>query len=225
MISVWVAPVLFLVWQLQGLIAANIAENVMLITTDTISKRVNRKDRGNRFIFGDGAAATLISKYDTSKIFDFSLGTDGSGYKNLIILNGGAKNPFNPNLEDTFDGINIRNDNFLYMDGTEVFNFTIQVVPALVNDILDKNKLTMDDIKYVIFHQANQYMLEYLKSNINIPNEKFYINMKEVGNTSSATIPIALRDLIDNKIIGPGDKVLVAGFGVGYSWGGTVIEI
>jgi 3-oxoacyl-[acyl-carrier-protein] synthase-3 len=210
----------------KGLIAAGIAKNIVLVTTDVITKKINKADRANRLIFGDGAAATLITQSSYDYISDFTLGTDGSGFQNLIIPNGGLKNPYNPEEIDRIDedGV-VRNDNYLYMNGVEVFNFTIKAVPILIDEVLKKNNFTMDDIDYVIFHQANQYMLEYLKSIINIPADKFYINMMDVGNTSSATIPIGIVDAMDRGLVKSGDKVLLAGFGVGYSYGATIITI
>ena len=103
--------------------------------------------------------------------------------------------------------------------------FTIEAVPKVVSDVLKKNKTNIEEIGYVIFHQANKYMIEYLRKKIKIPKEKFYINMLYTGNTVCATIPIALKDCLNNKIIKTGDKVLIVGFGVGYSWGATIIKI
>ena len=210
----------------KGLISAGIASNVLLVTTDAITKKIHKKDRSNRLIFGDGAAATLISASDEPGIANFSLGTDGSGFQNLIIPNGGLKQAYDPEAKDWQDeNENFHNDNYLFMNGLEVFNFTIKIVPDLISDVLLKNNLTIDDIDYFVFHQANQYMLEYLRSMINCPREKFYINMWDIGNTSSATIPIGLKDLLINNKIKPGDKIMVAGFGVGYSYGATIITI
>lgn len=99
------------------------------------------------------------------------------------------------------------------MNGPEIFNFTIDAVPKLINQVLDKNRMSLDDIDYVIFHQANQYMLQYLRDIVGIPEEKFYIGMLETGNTVSATIPLALEQCIQDGTVKQGDKVLIAGFG------------
>jgi 3-oxoacyl-[acyl-carrier-protein] synthase-3 len=210
----------------KGLIQSSIAHNVLLITAETYSKHIHPKDKANRSIFGDGAAVCIVSKSETEKIFDFELGTDGSGMNNLIVLNGGLRNSFNSGETDVFEEGNfIRNSNNLYMNGPEIFNFTIANIPGLVNQVLVKHQLTVDTIDYVIFHQANKYMLDYLRKKLKISPEKFYQNMENTGNTVSATIPIALKDCIDQKIVIPGDKVLLCGFGVGYSWGATIIEL
>lgn len=111
------------------------------------------------------------------------------------------------------------------MNGPEIFNFTIESIPALVENVLKKNKMTLDMIDYFIFHQANKYMLDYLRKKIKIQPEKFYNNMLLTGNTVSSTIPIALKDSIENGLVRKGNKILLAGFGVGYSWGAVIIEV
>lgn len=210
----------------KGLICAGLAKNVLLVTSETYTKHLHKLDKGNRSIFGDGAAAALISESVDIKIHDFALGTDGSGYDNLIIKNGGLRNPMNPNAEDwTDEDGNLRNDNNLFMNGPDIFNFTIEAVPKLIEEVLRKNNMKIDEINFVIFHQANQYMLKYLRDIIGIPEDKFYINLLNTGNTVSATIPIALKDALDNELVKAGDKVLIAGFGVGYSYGATIITI
>ena len=107
----------------------------------------------------------------------------------------------------------------------EIFNFTLQRIPNLVKGVLIKNNMSMDDIDYFVFHQANKYILDYLKKKLKIPDEKFYCNLLLTGNTVSSTIPLGLYNIIRNKIVKQGDKVLLVGFGVGLSWGATIIEI
>ena len=210
----------------KGLIVSGIANNILLLTSETYSKYINQKDRSNLTIFGDGAAATIITQSDDEYIFDFALGTDGRGYKNLIVPNGGMRNRYQANAAEINeqDGC-MRTDNNLFMDGPEIFNFTISVIPEIVDRVLKKTNLGMEDIDYVIFHQANHFMLEHLRKKIKIPKEKFYNNLEKTGNTVSSTIPIALRDCMEQKIIKEGDIILLVGFGVGYSWGATIIEI
>lgn len=210
----------------KSLINSKIATNILLITSETYTKHIHPKDKGNRTIFGDAAAATIIEKSEEEQIGEFVLGTDGSGYKNLIVPNGGLRNRYDPNAKEIDDGSgSIRTNNNIYMNGPEIFNFTIKAVPKVVAETLVKNNITLDDLDYVIFHQANKYMNEYLRKKINIPKEKFYLNLLHTGNTVSATIPIAIKDALDNKLIKNEDKVLLVGFGVGYSWGGTIITI
>jgi 3-oxoacyl-[acyl-carrier-protein] synthase-3 len=210
----------------KGLIEINLAKNILLILAETYTKFIHPKDKGNRSIFGDGAAALIISHCENGQILNFELGTDGKGMNHLIVPNGGLRNRFNPSEQDFLDeSNNIRSNNCLYMNGPEIFDFTIDKIPSLVVNTLEKNNLTIDTIDYVIFHQANKYMLDYLRKKLMIPKEKFYQNMEDSGNTVSATIPIALKDAIEKGFVKKGDKVLLAGFGVGYSWGATIIEI
>jgi len=210
----------------KSLINSNIAKNILLITSETYTKHIHPKDKGNKTIFGDAAAAIIIEKSEEEQIGEFVLGTDGSGYKNLIVPSGGLRNRYNPSAQEIDDDSgSIRTDNNLYMNGPEIFNFTIKAVPKVVDETLIKNNITLDDLDYVIFHQANKYMNEYLRKKINIPKEKFYLNLLHTGNTVSATIPIAIKDALDNKLVKKRDKVLLVGFGVGYSWGGTIVII
>lgn len=210
----------------KSFIQSGIANNVLLITASTYTKHIHPKDKSNKTIFGDGAAATIIESSDIEGILEFSLGTDGSGYNNLIVPNGGLKNKYDVNAEEIDDGSgSIRTKNNLYMNGPEIFNFTIMAVPIVVDQCLKKNKINLEEIDYVIFHQANKYMIEYLRKKIKIPKDKFYDNMLHTGNTVSATIPIALKNCIDENIVIKDDKVLLVGYGVGYSWGATIIKI
>ncbi|MDP8219829.1 MAG: ketoacyl-ACP synthase III [Candidatus Stygibacter frigidus] len=210
----------------KGLIYSETARNVLLITAETYSKYINERDLANLTIFGDAATATLISNSEDENILKFSLGTDGTGAENLIVKNGGLKNRYNiklPGKED--DSGNIRSDNNLYMNGPEIFNFTISHVPITFKDTLARNNLSIDDLDLVIFHQANKYILKYLQEICGISEDKFYLDLEETGNTVSSTIPIALKKAQENKKISKGNIVLLLGFGVGYSWGGTVIKI
>ncbi len=210
----------------KGLLSASIAENVLLVVSETYSKYIHPQDKGNRSIFGDAASAVLISKDMLSKIHEFALGTDGEGWNNLIIPNGGLRNrPQHKAADWTDENGVLRNDDMLYMNGPEIFNFTIEAVPILINQVLQKNKTSIDEIDYVIFHQANQFMLNYLRDLVGINEDKFFIDMAETGNTVSATIPIALEKCLIDGRIKSGDKVLLAGFGVGYSYGATIITI
>ena len=119
---------------------------------------------------------------------------------------------------------NVRSLNNLYMNGPEIFNFTLDIVPDTVKSLLAKAKLSMDDIDLFVFHQANKFMLDSLRDKIGIPEEKFYLDMEDKGNTVSATIPIAMKDALDEGRIRRGDRLMLLGFGVGYSWAGCIVE-
>lgn len=194
----------------KGLIAGNIAQNILLITAETYSKHMHPSDKGNRTIFGDAAAAALISTEGYAEIGEFALGTDGTGANNLIVKNGGLRHPKLGNDSA---------DDYLFMNGGEIFNFTSDAVPILIEQVLSKNKIDLSDVELVIFHQANKYMMNYLRKLIGIDKDKFYIYLEKVGNTVSSTLPIAMyHALKDRRLKG---NVILAGFGVGYSWGGV----
>jgi 3-oxoacyl-[acyl-carrier-protein] synthase III len=207
----------------RGLIDTGMTGSVLLITADTFSRFIHPRDRVNRALFGDGAAATIITG-DEGGIGEFIFGSDGSGSDHLIVPNGCARSPLNPEVQEFEYGTgNITDKNHFFMDGLEVFSFTARVVPKLVNETLEKNGLSMDDIDHFVFHQANEYMLKFLRKKLKADESRFYINLKHVGNTSGATIPIGLRELTDSGALKPGQKVLLAGYGIGLSWAGTVI--
>lgn len=211
----------------KSLIIAEEATNVLLITAETYSRFIHPNDKSNRTIFGDAAAATLVSSKDGfAFIGKGCLGTDGSGAENLIVKRGGMRFSREETTDFEMDEFgNAHNDNYLYMNGAEIFNFTSEMVPVLVNNTLTKNKLQMDDVALYVFHQANKFMLNHLRKKINIPEDKFFYHMESCGNTVSSTIPIALKEAINQKKLSGGNKALLAGFGVGYSWGGIIIEM
>lgn len=210
----------------KGLINTDAAKRVLFVTSETYSKLMYPKDKANRTIFGDAAAATIIEKDEKEYIQEFVFGTDGSGADDLIVPNGGIKNRYDPLATEveSVEGSFITRNN-LYMNGPEIFNFMISAVPKLFNDVLEKNSTTLDKIEFVVFHQANKYMLDYVRAKINIPKFKFYNNLLKTGNTVSSSIPIALKDCMDNNLIIPGNRILLAGFGVGLSWAGTIIQL
>lgn len=207
----------------RGLLSAGIAKNVLLVTSEAYTRRINRRDKANRSIFGDAAAATVLTIEDNRRIGEFVLGTDGTGAENLRIRNGGLKCP--AVSEEGTCGCRPGQENYIFMDGPEIFNFTIEVVPSLVSMTLEKNQLRLDEIDLFIFHQANSYILNFLRKLVRIPEDRFYLNMRETGNTVSSTIPIALADAFQSGRIQAGDKILLAGFGVGYSYGATILHI
>lgn len=206
----------------KGLVMGGLAKNVLLLTGETYSKYLHAKDKGNRTIFGDAATASIISNEGFAEIGEFSLGTDGKGAENLIVKTGASKNkkPVGDLLFDE-NGNPVSSD-YLHMNGTEIFTFTQKNVPIVVKDTLTKNNLQQSDIDLFVFHQANKYMLNFLRKKIKIDEDKFYYFMSEVGNTVSNTIPIALYEA--NKEGRLKGNVLISGFGVGYSWGGAILK-
>lgn len=209
----------------KGLIAAGIAKNILFLTAETYSKYIHAHDKSNLSIFGDAATATIISREGFAEIGDFVLGTDGSGADNLIVKTGGSKFPEATDEVITDEGGFLQSSDHLYMNGSNVFNFTLSAVPELIKSIMLKSDVVMDDVDFFVFHQANHYMLNVLRKVCKINEEKFYVNMEDTGNTVSSTIPIALTRLLhDKNVISGKGNVIIAGFGVGYSWGSCILK-
>ena len=206
----------------KGLIMSGVAKNILLLTAETYNKHIHPKDKGNRTIFGDGASASLISTEGFAKIGEFVLGSDGSGYDRLIHKTGAMRHyqPLKDFHEDE-NGTPLSSDH-LFMDGKAIFDFTSDIVPPMIDETLKKNNLTSDNVDLYVFHQANKYMINYLRKLMEIDKDKFYVFMETVGNTVSSTIPIALCEAQkEGRLHG---NVVLAGFGVGLSYGSTVIN-
>ncbi len=206
----------------KSLIVSGMAQNVLLLTAETYNKHIHPKDKGNRTIFGDGASASLISREGFTRIGEFVLGTDGSGFDRLIHKTGAMRHYERLNdFHEDENGTPLSSDH-LFMDGKAIFDFTSDVVPSMVEETLIKNEITADNINLYIFHQANKYMINYLRKLMDIDKEKFYVYMEPVGNTVSSTIPIALCEAQkEDKLHG---NVVLAGFGVGLSYGAVVLD-
>lgn len=213
----------------KSLVDAGTAGNVLLITADTYTKFINRRDRSLLTLFGDGAAATLVGSVpaDRELIGPFILGTDGRGANQIIVKAGGLRCPPTPEtaVEKEDASGNWRSDQNLFMDGADVFGFALKTVPEVMRQLLEKSGLSFDDVDFIVPHQANKFILERLRAKMKIPPGKFWIDMEQCGNTVSSTIPIALESALAQNRIKQGDRVALVGFGVGYSWGATLIEI
>jgi 3-oxoacyl-[acyl-carrier-protein] synthase-3 len=157
----------------------------------------------------------------------FIFGTDGLGANNLIVPAGGLRQPvtLETDIECEDESNNWRSAQNLYMNGPEIFNFTLRVVPRAVNELLQRSECSIDQIDYFVFHQANKFMLQHLRSKLKIASDKFWLNMELVGNTVSSTIPIALVGARQEQKIHSGDRIMLVGFGVGYSWAAGLIQV
>ena len=196
----------------KGLILSGTAKNILFLTGETYTKYLAEDDKSCRTLFGDGASASVISSEGSDlslssagiRIGEFVLGTDGRGAKDLIVKtrSGGGGT--------------------IFMDGGNIFAFTLSVVPGLVRDVIAKNSVESESVSMYLMHQANRFMLESLRRKMKIPQEKFFMDIRE-GNTVSNTVPIALKTALDAKRITPGSVVIAAGFGVGLSWGGCAL--
>lgn len=210
----------------KGLIESGQVSNVLVVTAETHSKFANPGDKSTRPIFGDAGAATLVAgDSESERLQGVVLRTDGSGGPDLVVPNGGMRNgtEFSPRSDVNQRDL-VSNGFDMHMDGLAIFNFTIRVVPALLSDILSGAGARMEDVDLFVFHQANGYLIEHLRKKLEIPPEKFMVALSEFGNTGSSTIPIALAEAISAGRVKPGHKILLAGFGVGLSWGGVLVE-
>jgi len=208
-----------------ALLSSGAADRVLFLTADTYSRLIHPLDKSTRTIFGDAGTATLLTSKSKSRLHSFVLGSDGRGADRLIVRTGGSRHARvtqpGPSVDDSG---NVRDPSCLFMDGPEIFNFTIKAVPRLVQGVLKKAGLTLEELDLVVFHQANAFMLEHLRRKLDIPLGKFVVNLEYCGNTVSSTIPLALAEALQAGRLKPGMKVLLAGFGVGYSWGGCILE-
>ena len=211
----------------KGLVLGGIAKKILLITADTVTRAIHPKDKSTRTLFGDAAAAALVEASDERGIGEFVLGTDGSGADRLIIPAGAWASPSSPEtrVETTNKWGNVRTPENLYMDGPEILKFSMEVAPPCMNEVLMRNGVSLDGLRLVVLHQASHMLLERLRETLDIPEEKFVFNIEKYGNTTSSTIPIALYDMMRAGRLAKGDSVLVMGFGVGLSWGGTVLRV
>jgi 3-oxoacyl-[acyl-carrier-protein] synthase-3 len=200
----------------KGLIETRQARNLLLLTGETYSKLLAPGDKSTRTLFGDAGTATLITGRESEKeaLGPFTYGTDGSGAEYLIVR-GARRGPLS-----TFGDKKL----CLEMNGGEIFTFSVREVSDAVGKLLQASQLHQDSIDLFIFHQANAYMLSFLKRKCCIPDDKFYIWYATVGNTVSNTIPIALHHALADGRIQPGMTVMLVGFGVGLSWGACIVR-
>jgi 3-oxoacyl-[acyl-carrier-protein] synthase-3 len=212
----------------EGLISSGQASALLLLTSETYSKFLHPRDRSVRTIFGDAAAATLLTATDVRDplLGPFIYGSDGGGGSSLIVPTGGLRRPRTQcsAKESEDENGNVRSADNLFMNGPEIFNFTLSAVPECIDRLLAKSGKTLEDVDLFVFHQANQYMLDHLRKRLKIPAEKFYVFMKDCGNTVSSTIPIALKSARDEGCLPEGSLVMLVGFGVGFSWGATLLH-
>ncbi len=213
----------------KGLIETGQAANVLLLTADTYSKLMHPQDRSVRVIFGDAAAATLVRGVEPGAeplIGPFVFGTDGGGAHNLIVRAGGMRFPRTPEtaLPVQDDAGNRRSADHLFMDGAAILNFSLREIPPAIARLLEKSHTSLDAVDLFIFHQANQFIVECLRSRLKLPAEKTVLAMEDCGNTVSSSIPIALRAAVEREQLRPGLLAMLAGFGGGYSWAATLVR-
>lgn len=196
---------------------------ILLLDGETFTKYVNPRDKVNVPLYGDAGTATLIEKGDYETAI-FSLNSDGSGADAVKIPFGGCRNPFTCEslLEKECEDGNFRSDVQVYMDGMDVFNFAISVVPKGVKAIVKDANLTLDDIDILVFHQSNKFMTDFFVKRLKFDPEKVPYSIQKYGNTSSASIPLTICSELPNRLIS-NKTVVMCGFGAGLSWGTALV--
>lgn len=201
----------------KALLESGMAKKVLFLTADIPTKVSHKNDLELHSIFSDIGTASVITRAESKQHFVF--GTDGSGYNNLIVDQSATRNP---QIEGNFlEGLPYGH---MKMNSTEIFLFAVKRVPQLVNEVLEKYKLGVNDVDLFVFHQASYFMLEVIRKKSKIPKEKFVISIENYGNSVSSSIPVALHDAEQRGVLKRGMRVMLAGFGIGYSWGGTIIN-
>ena len=202
----------------DGLIRSGAVKRVLFITAETYTKLIATDDRSLRTIFGDAGTATLIEANDEPSLWGFKFGTDGTGADTLIAHCGGFRK------DETVIPPRKRKrwKSDLYMDGPALINFTVGAIPDLVDQILTSAQMSKEQVDYYLFHQATFKMLEQLRQRLDVPAERMPIQIEEIGNTVSCTLPILIKQLRDSGDLNRRNKHVMVGFGVGWSWAGCV---
>jgi 3-oxoacyl-[acyl-carrier-protein] synthase-3 len=196
----------------SSLVRSGVYKRVLLIGAETLSKLVNREDRGTAILFGDGAGAVVLEASEEDSFLGSELGADGSKPQLLLVEAGGSRHPIDQHALET-------HADRIHMEGREVFKFAVTKMIESTEAALAKANLTKADVDVLIPHQANKRIIDAAMKYLNIPAEKCVINIEEYGNTSAASVPIALSEAVANGRVKPGDVVVFVGFGGGLSWG------
>ena len=196
---------------------AGLAGTVLVIGSEVYSKILDWNDRNTCVLFGDGAGAAVVSRTDRPGIFGSYLRSKGSGAMTLLRKEGGSRTPFVPGKTEV-------DNTKLYMDGRKVYMFAVQAIVDTIEALLSEHGLTISQIDHVVPHQANIRIIEAACKRAGYPTELFYTNMEEYANTSAASIPIAMNEMLDKGLIQPGQRIITVGFGAGLAYGGNLIE-
>lgn len=194
----------------QAYIASGIYKTILVVGSESLSRIVNWKDRGTCILFGDGSGAVLL-RAEEGRNWISAAHSDGTGGPALLCPG--------PNM-----GCSTEEKAAISMDGKAVFQFAVKKVPEVVREVLDANGLTTEDIDWFVLHQANRRIVESVAKRLKTDIEKFPMNLQEYGNTSSASIPILLNEMNRKGILKKGQKLVLAGFGAGLSWGASVLQ-
>ena len=202
----------------RGMISSGQSHNVLLVGAETMSRVVDWTDRATCVLFGDGAGAAVLQGSDApGGVITSLLGSDGAGAMSLCLTGGGSRYPASP--KTVAEGIH-----YLRMDGREVYRFAVRAMIDSTLKTVRQAGLSLDDIDLFIPHQANMRIINAANRELGIPDSKVFTNVHRYGNTSAASIPVALCEAIEEGRINKGDKILMVAFGAGLSWAGTAVE-
>lgn len=211
----------------KGLIETGLAKKILFVTSSIYSKYINVRDKSTRPLFGDGATATWLEGGDTEALSAFVFGSDGSRYDKLIIPAGGSRfmPRDTPEVFATDDNNNYRSNYEVFMDGMAITYFTLREIPKLVNDVLAAAQMTRADLDYCIFHQANKFMMTYLRDKAGLNDVPFHNEISTTGNIVSGSVPLAIEQVVKSCDAMKLKRVMLAGFGVGLSWAGCIADL
>jgi len=212
-------------WLTGQILGSASMRRVLLLVGDTISRIVSPKDRSTALLFGDAGTATGLERNEDTRTMAFELGSDGSGRDNLIVKAGSLRHPPTDSSRSRTEreGGNIRSDEDLFMDGTEVFSFTIREIVSLIKRVLSQADWPRESLDALVLHQANEFILQHISKRLGLPREKIPSTLENYGNTSSASIPLTIVVSLGERLRQSSQHVLLAGFGVGWSWGAVAL--
>ncbi|AOY75652.1 3-oxoacyl-ACP synthase III family protein [Clostridium formicaceticum] len=208
-------------WLASQFIQTKACSRVLVLVGDTLTRTISKQDKSVALIFGDGASATAIEYTEQNSTSTYILNSDGAGANSLIIPAGGFRMPASPTtmkLESDEDG-NIRGQEHIYMNGMDIFSFAVKEIPQIIQEVINYHGWNIADVDQFLLHQANNYMLKFIGRKAKIPIEKMPLNIDGFGNTSGTTIPLLICDKLKDRLKGENLNIVMAGFGVGLSWG------
>ena len=203
-----------------SLVRTGVHKNVLVLGAETLSRFIDYTDRNTCILFGDGAGAAVLSRAEEggdSRLLDHYLRSDGGGTALIIMPGGGARRP---SSHDTVDG----KLHFLSMQGNDVFKFATKSMQTLIETAIERNGLSADDLDLVVPHQVNSRIIDTVLRKVDIPEEKIYLNLQRYGNTSAASVPMALHEAVEEGRIQEGSLVLLVAFGAGLTWGYNLVR-
>lgn len=202
----------------RSLVESGSVRRVLVIGTEVMSRVINWNDRSTCVLFGDGAGAVLLGPSDgPGRIYHTILRSEGAGAEYLMRKVGGVRHPYT-NGHTNVDEL------YILMDGRKVYNFAVRVNTEIISELLERNDVNISDLRYIVPHQANIRIIQAAAKRLNIPMERFFVNIAEYANTSSASIPIALNELVQKNQLDKGDLIMILGFGSGLTYGGTIFR-